>query len=132
MHVLVFDDQPQYLTWIEDLMESQGGSSAIYNRLYRAVRALHEDPVPDLIISDICAGGVAPIRHEEMRREWTGLEFIHQARERFPDTPIVAYTGASDPALSRILNKYDAWHIAKDDLDFMREILRGEVDLRRS
>lgn len=110
MRVLVFDDEPQHFTWLEDLVESLGGTVSVRDRIEDAITDLED--CPDFIVSDICAGGRCKMPDVDPR--WSGVDFIKEARRCLPDTLIVAYTGIWDPELTDILDTFDAYYINKD------------------
>lgn len=110
--ILVFDDQPENYTWLEDVFGVE--NVIITSRQHHAIKAYH-DRNPTVIVSDICAGGPpAVIRYKGTHPTWTGLNFIHIIREENPSIPIIAFTSCWEQSLQDILKIYKAEWIPKD------------------
>ncbi len=79
-NILVVDDNPTILKYIQDILEGNGHTIVKCNNGVQALEVFHSEPF-DLIISDLAMP------------QMDGFELISEIRPLYPDVPIIIVTG---------------------------------------
>ena len=79
-NILIVDDNPSILKYIEDILESSGHTIVKCADGMSAIDAVHSDSF-DLVVSDLAMPGM------------DGFELVSEIRVLYPDIPIVIITG---------------------------------------
>ncbi len=90
-NILIVDDNPAILKYIEDILESSGHTIVKCADGMSAIDAVHSDSF-DLVVSDLAMPGM------------DGFELVSEIRVLYPDIPIVIITGVGgvDEAVTAI------------------------------
>ncbi|RPI89385.1 MAG: sigma-54-dependent Fis family transcriptional regulator, partial [Spirochaetales bacterium] len=90
-NILIVDDNPSILKYIEDILESSGHTIVKCADGMSAIDAVHSDSF-DLVVSDLAMPGM------------DGFELVSEIRVLYPDIPIVIITGVGgvDEAVTAI------------------------------
>ncbi|HSV97635.1 MAG TPA: sigma-54 dependent transcriptional regulator [Spirochaetota bacterium] len=90
-NILIVDDNPSILKYIEDILESSGHTIVKCADGMSAIDAFHSDSF-DLVVSDLAMPGM------------DGFELVSEIRMLYPDIPIVIITGVGgvDEAVTAI------------------------------
>ena len=106
-NILVLDDEPWQLTWVEDLARAFDGTCRFTPTFDEAV-AQFDLQQPDLAIVDIRIGEVSDAPKgatlEGADADWIGLRFLRFVRvERKSNIPMFVYTGLDRQRLQTIV-----------------------------
>lgn len=130
--VLVLDDEPWQLSWVEDLVRAKGGECT-FTRAYDEAVGAFSQKNPDIVVVDIRIGDVdEPLvgaTLESANSEWVGLRFVAHIRvkQKSVKTRIFVYTGLDREDLERIVvDTYNGAFFTKfEAADFRAALLRA-------
>lgn len=121
--IVVVDDEPSVLVTYQLILEQQGYSVRPAPTSADAIRALADGKV-DLLLCDL-----------SLETETSGFGVIQQARESYPDLPIVLLTGYADHESTERAQR-DAIPVLFKPIDMsellgtIETIMKGESDAR--
>lgn len=133
--ILVLDDDPWHVAWIEDFVESiQPDARISFVSTYDEAVRFCERCRPHLVILDIMIGNVdlqvTDRALQGVPEEWVGVKFARYIRVQRAwkkrEVQIIVYTGLDRQDLAQLVEStYQAIFCTKADSDFFRSRLRA-------
>jgi CheY-like chemotaxis protein len=130
--VLVLDDEPWELSWIEDLATACGGV-CYFADSFETAKGLFDQHKPELVTVDIRIGAAidpaAGATIENADPDWLGLRFLRFVRVERADarTKLLVYTGLDRERLQRIVeDAFQGRFFTKYEAREFAQVLRDE------
>lgn len=131
-NILVFDDEPEYLQWLEDLFESLGYSTRFVTNLRDALDALNEGEYR-LIVVDMNVPGLDAIdpkilKSYPLANKYPGIALAVAARNKsYGAHSVIAYTVHDDEAADKELKRLHCRYVLKGRPDAFRRVIEASL-----
>jgi CheY-like chemotaxis protein len=130
--VLVVDDEPEYLKWVEEFLISRGMKVEYVTRLSDAIRAIStKDYRLFLVDMNIPSSDeVDPIikRNSPLALKYPGLAFAIESRNMgYGAHSVIAYTVHDDEAIDAELGKLHARYVLKGRPDALKKVIDSSL-----
>jgi len=131
--ILVLDDEPWQVSWIEPIAKSFGWETHYAERFDMAEK-LFDSLKPDVVVVDVRIGDNAPpvqgATLEGVDHSWVGLRFVRHLRvEKKTKIPVFVYSGIDREDLRiTVENAFSAKFCSKFDSTYLESLLIAEFN----
>lgn len=128
--VLVLDDEPLFLDWLEDFIESRGFKIKFVTNIPDAIREVSSIEYVALLV-DLNVPSSADIdelikRKDPLYQEFRGLYLANEARNKgYPGKKVVIYSVHADERLIPVCERLSIDHIAKGRPHLLKQKLEN-------
>lgn len=133
--VLVVDDEPEYLGWVKEFLETQHLTVVFARTLDEAFGLLHRDEFKLLLVDMNVPPGssIEPAMKARVPlvAKYPGLAFAVSARDLGYSAPaVVAYTVHDDDAVDRELAKVNCRYVLKGRPQVLKSVIAAALKAR--
>jgi len=130
--VLILDDEPEYLGWVEEFLASEGLRSKVVRTLHEALAALAHGPyrllLVDMNVPD--GGAIEPdmLKRVPLINKYPGLALAVEARSRgYGSHAVIAYTVHDDDSADQELRKLHCRYVLKGRPEVLKRVVRASL-----
>ncbi|WP_447957709.1 hypothetical protein [Vreelandella sp. EE7] len=135
--VLILDDEPLFLDWLEDYIESRGFKTKFVTNIPDAIKEISKTEYMALLV-DLNVPSSADLDEEiakkdSLYREYRGLYVANEARNKgYPGRNVVIYSVHADEKLLPICQRLGIDHIAKGRPHLLKQKLENVFSRSRN
>lgn len=130
--VLVVDDEPEYLSWINDYFESIGFKTVFIENLADAITELDKNSYKIILVDmNIPSHGVVdPLLNETVFNKYPGLYLAKKIRTSgYSAYQVIGYTVHDDDAIEAELYKYNCRYVLKGRPNVLKSVITKSLEI---